>query len=162
MHLDRGAGPVGAGLRCRTVTDGDDDVHCGRLRACEFIPAFASDALCVYVRGSQYLKSERIDLSLGCAAGAEALDRPAEFARQMVEHGFAQNAAGRIVGAKNKNVDGHVGFCALFQQQLPLIGMEIFLPGAFTTTSLVDGVGAQQALGVVVCFSEKTGMLLSV
>src|SRR5687768_12725023 len=74
MGRGRMAGPDRTALARGAVADGEDEVHRGRIRSGELVPALRAKAVRRVVKAVEHLQGEWIDDTLGLAASRESVE----------------------------------------------------------------------------------------
>ena len=108
MCGSRVSGPDGAHLTCCVIADGDDEIHLGGAGARKLIPAFAAQPVCGDASLLQNLESQGVGLLILPGATASGIGLESVLAH-VIEQGLGQDAARRVVGAKEQNVQRGCG-----------------------------------------------------
>src|SRR5215468_1927795 len=103
MGGHRTARPGRAGFAGGAVADREDEVHDGRAGDREFTPGLRSQTLGGQAHLPQKIERERVYRALGMAAGAVTHKATLPDA---VDDRLAKNAAGRVAGAQEQDVEG--------------------------------------------------------
>ena len=102
MRRHRLARPDRAGFVRRVVADREDEIHLGRARSREFVPALRAGEGGIVVEALQKLECIGMHLAFGMRAGRKRLE-PA--GADPVEDRFGDNGSRRISGAQKQDVE---------------------------------------------------------
>src|SRR5277367_4463764 len=95
------SGPERANFFGRVITNGEDEIHDGRIRRCKFVPRFATQVSGGDSGEFKLLECLRLNSSRRMTASAVGSENAPRFA---VQNGFGHDGAGRISGAQEQNV----------------------------------------------------------
>src|ERR1700692_1673897 len=103
MRRYRLSRPNGTHFACGVVTNGEDEIHLGRIAAREFVPALGAQTLCRKIQTLEQRQREWMDCAFGETAGGESPEASVAF---MVQDRLGQNRTRRIARAEKKHVVG--------------------------------------------------------